>query len=176
VRILVIGAPASGKTYFAKNLARNIGISSTSMDDLYWNEGWKRPNLEDFHKKLQNFLHQKKWILDGNFFHIAFQDRLDAADTVIWLHCPLYLRTYRYATRELMRSLKLNQQGLPEKISKGGAFSFGFLWRKVINFDRNIANPMREKISQRKKKVIEIHASDLDLLSDRIWENPLKSH
>ena len=51
-RILVIGCPGAGKTYFAKKLKEITGLPVIHMDNLYWNKDKTSVDLETLKKKL----------------------------------------------------------------------------------------------------------------------------
>lgn len=86
-RILVIGCPGAGKTYFAKALSKIIGIPVIHMDNLYWNKDKTSVSKEELENKLSPYLKEDKWIIDGNY-HDTLKQRLEYATDVFFLNMP----------------------------------------------------------------------------------------
>ena len=86
-RILVIGCPGAGKTYFAKKLKEITGLPVVHMDNLYWNEDKTSVSFEELNKKLMPYLKQESWIIDGNY-HDTLKLRLEYATDVFFLKMP----------------------------------------------------------------------------------------
>ena len=86
-RILVIGCPGAGKTYFAKALSKIIGIPVIHMDNLYWNKDKTSISKEELENKLLPYLKEDKWIIDGNY-HDTLKQRLEYATDVFFLNVP----------------------------------------------------------------------------------------
>ena len=86
-RILVIGCPGAGKTYFAKALSKIIGIPVIHMDNLYWNKDKTSISKEELENKLLPYLKEDKWIIDGNY-HDILKQRLEYATDVFFLNMP----------------------------------------------------------------------------------------
>ena len=66
-RILVIGCPGAGKTYFSKKLKEIMGLPVVHMDNLYWNEDKTSISFDELNKKLLPYLQNEEWIVDGNY-------------------------------------------------------------------------------------------------------------
>lgn len=86
-RILVIGCPGAGKTYFAKALSKIIGLPVIHMDNLYWNKDKTSISKEELENKLLPYLKEDKWIIDGNY-HDTLKQRLEYATDVFFLNMP----------------------------------------------------------------------------------------
>ena len=83
-RILVIGCPGAGKTYFAKRLKELTGLPVIHMDNLYWNKDKTSISVEELENKLLPYLQQDEWIIDGNY-HDTLKLRLEYATDVFFL-------------------------------------------------------------------------------------------
>lgn len=86
-RILVIGCPGAGKTYFAKALGKIIGLPVVHMDNLYWHKDKTSISKEELEEKLLPYLKEDKWIIDGNY-HDTLKQRLEYATDVFFLNMP----------------------------------------------------------------------------------------
>lgn len=84
-RILVIGCPGAGKTYFAKALSKIIDLPVVHMDNLYWNKDKTSISKEELEEKLLPYLKEEKWIVDGNY-HDTLKQRLEYATDVFFLN------------------------------------------------------------------------------------------
>ena len=87
-RVLIIGNAGSGKSTFAKKLAKTTGLSLVHLDKIYWRGNWEHLTREEFDKALQAELEKEEWIIDGNFSR-TLPRRLEYCDTVIWLDLPV---------------------------------------------------------------------------------------
>lgn len=83
-RILVIGCPGSGKSYFAKRLGLILNIPVIHMDNLYWNKDKTSVTREELQEKLKPYLEKDEWIIDGNYHH-TLKTRIMYATDVFFL-------------------------------------------------------------------------------------------
>ena len=83
-RILVIGCPGAGKTYFSKQLSKILGLPVVHMDNLYWREDKTCVSTEELKEKLFPYLEKEEWIIDGNY-HKTLEMRLPYATDVFVL-------------------------------------------------------------------------------------------
>ena len=83
-RILVIGCPGSGKSYFSKRLSTLLNIERIHIDNLYWNEDKTHITREELIKKYDDVFQLDAFILDGNYSH-TLEYRLGYVDTVYFL-------------------------------------------------------------------------------------------
>ena len=89
-RIMIIGQPGSGKSTFARELGAITHLPVFHIDHIHWQSGWvERPGPEK--DRLCADVHaQDKWIFEGGH-STTWPERLDRADTLIWLDLPLLL-------------------------------------------------------------------------------------
>ena len=83
-RILVIGCPGSGKSYFAKKLGSILNLPVIHMDNLYWTKEKTSITREELVNKLKPHLEKDSWIIDGNYHH-TLKVRLKYATDVFFL-------------------------------------------------------------------------------------------
>ena len=86
-RILVIGCPGAGKTYFSKKLGQVLNLPIIHMDNIYWNKEKVALSREELIDKLKPYLKGDKWIIDGNYHH-TLELRLKYATDVFFLNLP----------------------------------------------------------------------------------------
>src|SRR5437588_12631034 len=86
-RVLVIGAPGSGKTTLAARLAERLSLPVVFLDVHYWTPGWQAPEAVAWRQRVAALLESPNWIMDGNFSE-TFDLRMPRADTLVWLDYP----------------------------------------------------------------------------------------
>ena len=90
-RVLVLGAPGSGKSTFAHRLAATADIPLVSLDALYWQPGWTPSDPATFKSRVKDAAMNESWIMDGNYISHAGEFRRDRADTIVWFDLPRYV-------------------------------------------------------------------------------------
>lgn len=83
-RIMVIGCGGSGKSTLSRSLGELLNLPVVHLDRLYWRDGWRSVDDEEFDALLSEALSQGRWIIDGNF-NRTIAMRLNRCDTVIYL-------------------------------------------------------------------------------------------
>lgn len=87
-KIVIIGCPGSGKSYFSKQLKEKLNIPLYHLD-LIWNKEDKTTlTREEFDIELQKIFNTDNWIMDGNYQR-TLDLRISNATTVILLDYPL---------------------------------------------------------------------------------------
>ena len=88
-RILIIGCPGSGKSYFSKKLSKITGIPRIHIDNLYWNEDKTHISREELLTKYDEVFALESFLLDGNYIS-TLENRLQrGVDAVFFLDLPL---------------------------------------------------------------------------------------
>lgn len=104
VKIQIIGYSGGGKSTLARWLESIYHIKLLSLDDIHWIEGkYERAKTED-REIISQFLEENdSWIIDGNYSYLFFEERIAAADLIIFLNinrCKcLYQTILRYFER-----------------------------------------------------------------------------
>ncbi|HEV7245638.1 MAG TPA: AAA family ATPase [Shinella sp.] len=120
-RVLVIGCSGSGKSTLARQLADRLGLTYVSMDrEIFWLPGWQqRPRAEAL-VRLQAFVAQERWIMDGTSPG-TLPLRLPRADLVLWLRPPRWMTVYGVISRWLRyrgRTRPEMAENCPERINR----------------------------------------------------------
>ena len=66
MRINVVGTSGSGKSTFAKRIAREYRVPYVQLDELQWKPNWEESSDEEFFPKVEKALSSDRGILDGN--------------------------------------------------------------------------------------------------------------
>jgi adenylate kinase family enzyme len=132
-KILVLGAPGSGKSFCASELGKKLNIPVYPLDFYYYKPNWKVVDSAEFAAKQREIMRHEKWIIDGNSVRML-SERLTHADTVIFLDIPKFFCILRILWRDC-NPFKKNTNLPP-----GCTFSFKqflyFLIQHVVKFNK----------------------------------------
>ncbi|NOU49720.1 AAA family ATPase [Pseudoalteromonas sp. JBTF-M23] len=112
-KIAVFGKPGSGKSTLSKRLARVIGIELHQLDLLQYNKSGEQVAREIFDNAHQHILEKDCWIIDGLGPMGTFKQRLDAADTLVYIDLS-YPLSYWLVTKRCIKGLFVKPEGWPE--------------------------------------------------------------
>mgnify|MGYP003456422999 FL=1 len=87
-KIIVIGCPGSGKSFFSRALHSKTGVPLHHLDMMYWNADKTIVEKCIFRARLSAVLETDEWIIDGNYGS-TMEQRLAVCDTVFFLDYPL---------------------------------------------------------------------------------------
>jgi adenylate kinase family enzyme len=99
-KIAIIGPAAAGKSTLAQRLSELLGIPVYHLDALYWRPGWTPTPAAEWEETLRRIVDSDGWIVDGNFTATMI-DRLNAADTILYLDLPPLVSTFAAIRRRL---------------------------------------------------------------------------
>ena len=99
-RVLVIGSGGSGKTTFARRLARSTGLPLFCLDSFYWLPNWQKRSDGEWLTIVRELVAGERWIMDGNYGG-SLDLRLEACDTVFFLDFPRLTCLRRVLKRQL---------------------------------------------------------------------------
>ncbi len=97
-RILLVGSGGAGKSTLARQLGDISGLPVVHLDAVYWQPGWVVTPKEAWQHTVETLVQPERWIIDGNYSS-TFEQRLAAADTVIFLDYPWWLCLARVLRR-----------------------------------------------------------------------------
>ena len=96
-KIIVLGSPGSGKSYFSGKLSGLINYPVFYLDKLYWKENWVGISNEELSFKLEKIMAENKcWIIDGNYSS-TLEMRYEKAELIFYFDLPveICLRSHR---------------------------------------------------------------------------------
>jgi adenylate kinase family enzyme len=97
-RIAIVGPTAAGKSTLARRLGDALAIPVHHLDALYWRPGWQPTPDDEWHALLRDLVAGERWIVDGNFT-ATMRERLEAADTVVFVDLPRRVCLWRAVRR-----------------------------------------------------------------------------
>lgn len=168
-RIVIFGYSGCGKSTLARQLGEILDIEPTHMDALHWLPNWVESSVEYKTERLKPILKRDRWIVDGNYRRVLWKERLDGADTIIFLDFNRFLCLYRVIKRRIMYSGKTRPdmgEGCKEKID----FEFikWVLWdgRKKRRKNYEIVNFLRNETD--KAVYVFKHPKELELFLESV--------
>ncbi len=86
MKIAVIGYSGSGKSTLAKFLGEKYDIPVLHFDRIHWLPGWNERTREEKWNITRDFMDKNpQWVIDGNYFAIECERRMEEADKIIFL-------------------------------------------------------------------------------------------
>ncbi len=118
----MVGPGGAGKSVFARELARRIGLPVVHLDEHFWRPGWIARPGDEWRRIQRELVAGDRWVMDGNYGG-TFDVRFERADTVIVLH-PSRLTCVGGALRRWLRNrgAAVQADGCPEHLDRD------FLW------------------------------------------------
>ncbi|HEY8648945.1 MAG TPA: AAA family ATPase [Candidatus Limnocylindria bacterium] len=104
-RVSVVGTVGSGKTTFARALARKLDVPYVELDALHWGPGWTPADDGLMRERVAQAIAGDAWVIDGNYWRKIGGLVWTRADTVVWLDPPWLLTFIRVLLRTIRRSL-----------------------------------------------------------------------
>jgi len=98
----VTGLAGAGKSMFSRALSARTGLPVIHLDVYFWKPGWVEPSEHEWREKQRVLLAGEEWIADGNYY-ATLEDRLERADTVVFLDTPWWVCAWRAFVRGVRR-------------------------------------------------------------------------
>ena len=112
-RVMIIGQPGSGKSTFARALGDITFLPVIHIDrEVHWNADWIETPSEEKTRRCHEIHARPSWIFEGGHSR-TWPERLERADTLIWLDIPIGTRLWRVVWRTL-RHHGQSRPDLPE--------------------------------------------------------------
>ncbi len=86
------------KSVLARRLGKAHTIPVCHLDRYYWRPGWVEVDQKAFTEVHKALISQDQWIVEGNSM-ITFDERVEAADTIIYLDLPRLSCLWRVVKR-----------------------------------------------------------------------------
>ena len=168
-KILIIGCPGAGKTYFTNLLKKVVNIQVYHLDDLYWKENWQETSKEEWIKIQKNILAKKEFIIDGNYLS-SLEMRLKSAELVIYLDKSLISCLLGFFKRTIKNFFKIEinlPKRITNKLTENGMLDF---CKYIINFhlhEKYKLNNLLEKYKNNIEIVIIKNRKDIKTFFER---------
>ena len=87
LKIIVVGCPGSGKSYFSTELSKITNIPVYHLDIIGWKPNWVKTQREELQKLVGDIMIKSEWIIDGNYSG-TMEDRFMNAEVVFFFDLP----------------------------------------------------------------------------------------
>ena len=138
MRINVVGTSGSGKSTFAKSIAKKFNAPYVQLDEIFWKPNWKESCDEEFFSKVEEVVSTDRWILDGNYTR-TIPIKWNRVQTVVYLDLPFHVVLYRIIKRSLLRGIRKEElwHGNRETVWKHLFTSDSMILWTIRNFQKN---------------------------------------
>lgn len=126
-RVAILGPGGAGKTWLASELGLRTGLPVVHLDRIFWAPGWVERDAAQAKTEAAEAVARDEWILDGNFLNRLGHERLERADTVVFLDLPRRTCLRRVLWRRVRDERRADlPDGCPEQVDL--AF-YRWIWR-----------------------------------------------
>lgn len=149
-RVAIIGPPGTGKSTFARKLAKKTGLPLTHLDFYYHDKKHDYYNdKESWRAKATQFAETETWIIDGNFSK-TLAHRFERADTIFYFNMPTHTAIIGIVNRWIAgrHTKRLDMPNDWQEIP-----TWEFFWY-VLRFRHKYAKDTRQLLSATNNKTI----------------------
>lgn len=128
-KVAVFGNAGGGKSTLSKRLAEMTGLPMVALDLLQYEPGGRAVPHEEYKSAHNQLLQQDQWIIDGYGSLDTLWERLEAADTLIYLDMPV-LQHYWWVTKRFLKGFLVPPENWPPNspLLKGTLNSYYNVW------------------------------------------------
>ncbi|QQA43686.1 hypothetical protein [Pelagovum pacificum] len=141
-RVMIVGGPGSGKSTLARALGAVTGLPVVHIDRIHWKPGWVPADRAEKDRLCHKVHMQDRWIFEGGH-SVTWPERLERADTLVWLDLPVALRQWRVFRRTLRdygRSRADLPDACPERFDRQTLEFYRYIWSSRARVRRRISD------------------------------------
>jgi len=147
-KVAVFGNAGGGKSTLSKRLAEMTGLPLVALDLLQYKPGGGEVPHEEYKAAHNEILQQDRWIVDGYGSLDTIWQRLEVADTLVYVDMPVLLH-YWWVTKRFLQSVIVPPESWPEDspLLRGTLNSYYIVWlcnKKLTPKYREYVNKARE--------------------------------
>ncbi|MCF7505080.1 MULTISPECIES: adenylate kinase [Vibrio] len=170
-KVAVFGKPGSGKSTVSKALASATNLPLHQLDSLVYKPSGELVDKEVFKDVHDKIVSSETWIIDGLGPISLFYNRLDEADTLVYIDLP-YSVSYWFVTKRLLKGLFVKPEGWPEgsSVFKGTLQSYKILKLCPKFWNDEFMIKLLEKYPMKEVHVIKTVAELNDFVSKSVMK------
>lgn len=111
MRVAIIGNAGGGKSRLARAMADQFDAPLLELDRLLWQPGWVATPASEFEASHRAWLQRSDWIIDGVGPWASAQERLVAADWVIFVDLPFHVHLWWATKRQITSLFRVRSDG-----------------------------------------------------------------
>jgi len=157
-RILVLGSAGAGKSTFAVELGKRLGIEAIHLDSHYWQPNWKETPADEWNDKVAALLQADSWVMDGNYIS-SLPQRVERADTAIFIDRGRTLCLLRCMGR-FLKYVGRTRPELPKPCKEKMDWDF---IRWIWNYPRDVKPEIMRIIESRSEATVVILRSNREI-------------
>ncbi|WP_298769135.1 adenylate kinase [uncultured Shewanella sp.] len=115
-KVMILGKPGSGKSTLSRRLASATQLPLHTLDIIEYKKNGERIDQALYREIHDNIIEKESWIIEGFGLMESFFQRLEAADTLIYIELP-YLVSYWWVTKRFLKGLFIRPKGWPQGCS-----------------------------------------------------------
>lgn len=133
IKIRIIGACGSGKSYIAKEISKRYGVNYYELDNLVWDRSEEnlRFPIEIRDSNLMKIVNTEAWIIEGVHYKWG-QESFKKADLIFIIQPNRFLRDYRVVKRFIKSRLGIEPWNYKQTLKN--LYEMLFVWNK--DFDK----------------------------------------
>jgi adenylate kinase family enzyme len=166
-KVAVFGKPGSGKSVLSDALSVKTAIELFQLDSIMYDHDGNPVDRNIYDERHEAILNSECWVIDGLGPLKSFYQRIEAADTLVYINLP-YAVSYWLVTKRLLKSVFVKPAGWPEGSSvwKGTLQSYKTLKRCPEFWNEDFLNKIEAMASSKSVFVIRTIA-ELNSFVDR---------
>ncbi|MBF2006711.1 MAG: adenylate kinase [Chlorogloeopsis fritschii C42_A2020_084] len=128
-KVAVFGNAGGGKSTLSKRLSQITGLPLHILDKIQFQSGGAEVPHEDYKRAHQQILVNERWIIDGFGCMETLWQRLNEADTLVFVDLPLYVHGW-WVTKRFITGYFKPPEGWPQNspILRSSLTSYRVLW------------------------------------------------
>ncbi|MEM7761180.1 MAG: adenylate kinase [Cyanobacteria bacterium P01_A01_bin.40] len=170
-KVAVFGNAGGGKSTLSKNLAELTGLPLVVLDLVKYKPGGVEVSDDEYQAAHAKILQQDRWIIDGYGSWSTVWERLEVADTLVYIDLPV-VRHYWWVTKRFLKGIFIPPESWPQDtpLLKGTINSYYTVWlceKKLTPRYREYIHQVRET-----KRVFHLKSlKDIDRLYQVVSKN-----
>lgn len=165
MKILVIGYSGSGKSTVSKTISESYGLPLLYLDCVHFLPQWQKRDSKEEMNIVEDFLdNNKDWVIDGNYFDVLFERRLQEANKIVLLDFNRMICLFRAYKRSIEYKNKKRESINPDCDE---VMDIAFI--KHILFDRKNEKIVYDKLIKKYEEKMIIIDSQKKL--DKLYSN-----
>ena len=147
-KIAVFGNAGGGKSTLSKRLAELTGLPLVVLDLIKYKPGGVEVPDQEYQTIHDEILQQDRWIIDGYGSLSTMWERLEVADTLVYIDLPV-LNHYWWVTKRFFQGIFIPPESWPQDtpLLKGTMNSYYTIWL----CHKKLTPKYREYINQAKQ-------------------------